>query len=45
MQPMWCYGGNLVDLDDTNWSITQVDTNGKNSLNPEALQTSLLQGA
>ena len=41
MQPMWCYAGNPVDLDDTNWRITPVDTNAKDSLNPEALQLSL----
>ena len=35
---MWCYAGNPVDLDDTNWRITPVDTNAKDSLNPEALQ-------
>ena len=34
---MWCYAGNPVDLDDTNWRITPVDTNAKDSLNPEAL--------
>ena len=38
MQPMWCYAGNPVDLDDTDWRITPVDTNAKDSLNPEALQ-------
>ena len=38
MQPMWCYAGNQVDLDDTNWRISAVDTNAKDSLNPEALQ-------
>ena len=37
MQPLWCYAGNPVDLDDTNWRITPVDTNAKDSLNPEAL--------
>ena len=37
MQPMWCYAGNPVDLDDTKWRITPVDTNAKDSLNPEAL--------
>ena len=36
MQPMWCYAGNPVDLDDTDWRITPVDTNAKDSLNPEA---------
>ena len=34
---MWCYAGNPVDLDDTNWRITPVHTNAKDSLNPEAL--------
>ena len=29
MQPMWCYAGNPVDLDDTDWRITPVDTNAK----------------
>ena len=38
MQPMWCYAGNPVDLDDTDWRITPVDTNAKDSLNPEAFQ-------
>ena len=38
MQPMQCNAGNPVDLDDTNWHVTQVDTNAKDSLNPEALQ-------
>ena len=38
MQPMWYYAGNPVDLDDTNWSITPVDTVAKDPLNPEALQ-------
>ena len=38
MQPMWCYAGNQVDLDGTNWRISAVDTNAKDSLNPEALQ-------
>ena len=42
MQPMWCYAGNPVDLDDTNWRITPVDTNAKDSLNPEALQVMCL---
>ena len=37
MQPMWCYAGNPVDLDDTNWRIAPVDTNAKDSFNPEAL--------
>ena len=38
---MCCYAGNTADLDDTNWRITQVDTNAKDSLNPEALQSSV----
>ena len=37
MQPMWCYAGNPVDLDGTNWCITVVDTFAKDSLNSEAL--------
>ena len=41
MQPMWYYAGNPVDLDDTNWRITPVDTNAKDSLNPEALHSAL----
>ena len=45
MQPMWCYAGNPVDLDDTNWRITPVDTNAKDSLNPEALQCGCGGGA
>ena len=34
---MWCYAGNPVDLDGTNWCITVVDTFAKDSLNSEAL--------
>ena len=41
MQPMWYYAGNPVDLDDTNWRITPVDTNAKDSLDPEALHRAL----
>ena len=39
MQHMCCYSGNPVDLDDTNWSITQVNSNAKDSFNPEALHS------
>ena len=38
MQTIWYYAGIQVDLDDTNWCISPVDTDAKDSLHPEALQ-------
>ena len=38
MQPMWYCAGTPVDLNDTNWSISCVDTDAKVPLNPERYQ-------
>ena len=38
MQPMWYCAGTPVDLNDTNWSISYVDTDAKVPLNPERYQ-------
>ena len=43
MPPMWYCAGTPVDLDDTNWRISSVDTDAKDSLNPEALQRILTE--
>ena len=38
MQPMWFYAGHPVDVDDTNWCISSVDTDARDPLNPETYQ-------